>query len=60
MSRIYSLGASRTTNKQKDYDTLTRFKDFKMKHLEKMTRLLGTVDVGIEWKEDINGENYFE
>ena len=60
MSRVYSLGASRTVNKQKDYDILTRFKDFKMKHLEKMTRLLGTIAVGVEWKEDANGQYYFE
>ena len=60
MSRVYSLGASRTVNKQDDYDILTRHKDFKMKHIEKMTRLLGTIAVGIEWKEDLNGQNYFE
>tara|TARA_R110002020_G_scaffold10104_6_gene39178 strand:- start:472 stop:1848 length:1377 start_codon:yes stop_codon:yes gene_type:complete len=60
MSRVYSLGASRTVNKQSDYDLLTRHKDFKMKHIEKMTRLLGTIAVGIEWKEDANGQNYFE
>ena len=60
MSRIYSLGASRSTNKQKDYDILTKHKDFKMKHIEKMTRLLGTIAVGIEWKEDLNGQNYFD
>tara|TARA_Y100000004_G_scaffold97144_1_gene108723 strand:- start:33621 stop:34979 length:1359 start_codon:yes stop_codon:yes gene_type:complete len=60
MSRIYSLGASRTVNKQNDYDMLTKHKDFKMKHIEKMTRLLGTIAVGIEWKEDINGHNYFD
>ena len=60
MSRVYSLGASRTVNKQNDYDLLTRHKDFKMKHIEKMTRLLGTIAVGIEWKEDANGQNFFE
>ena len=59
MSRIYSLGASRTTNKQEDYNMLTRFKDYKMKHIEKMTRLLGTIAVGIEYKEDMNGQPFF-
>ncbi len=45
MSRIYTLGASRNVNAK--YDKLTRKKDYSMKHLEKMTRLLGTVAVQV-------------
>ena len=41
MSRVYTLGASRTLPSQNDiYSSLTRFKDLKMKHLERMTLLL--------------------
>ena len=45
MSRIYTLGASRNVNDQ--YKQMTIMKDYKMKHIEKMTRLLGTVAVEI-------------
>ena len=45
MSRIYTLGASRNVNDQ--YTQMTIMKDYKMKHIEKMTRLLGTVAVEI-------------
>ena len=43
MSRIYTLGASRNINEQ--YDKLTILKDVKMKHFEKMSRLIGTVAI---------------
>ena len=43
MSRIYTLGASRNINDQ--YDKLTKLKDVKMKHFEKMSRLIGTVAI---------------
>jgi hypothetical protein len=61
MSRIYTLGASRTlTNKGEEYESLTRYKDFKIKHIEKMTRLIGTIAVQVSWKTNGNGLQYFE
>jgi len=57
MSRIYTVGANRNVNKQ--YELLTIKKDARMKHVERMTRLLGTVATQIIWKE-INGMSYFE
>ena len=60
MSKIYTLGASRTLKTQNDeYQSLTRFKDFKMKHIEKMTKLLGTVAVQICWKGDASDNGVF-
>ena len=61
MSRIYTLGASRTLDeKNEEYKSLTRFKDFKIKHIEKMTRLIGTIAVQVSWKENGNGLQYFD
>ena len=61
MSRIYTLGASRTLSEKNDeYQSLIRFKDFKMKHIEKMTKLIGTIAVQVSWKENGNGLQYFE
>ena len=58
MARIYTLGASRNSNDT--YEKLTRFKDTKMKHIEKITRLLGTVATKVDIKHDFNGEPYFD
>ena len=58
MARVYTLGASRNANST--YEKLTRFKDTKMKHIEKMTRLLGTVATKVEIKYDYLGEAYFD
>jgi len=41
MSRIYTVGADRNVNEK--YNSLTVLKDSKMKHIERMTRLLGTI-----------------
>ncbi len=61
MSRIYTLGASRTLEeKNEEYASLTRFKDFKIKHIEKMTRLVGTIAVQVTWKENSNGMQNFD
>ena len=61
MSRIYTLGASRTLPEKNDeYQSLIRFKDFKLKHIEKMTKLVGTIAVQVSWKENGNGLQYFE
>ena len=45
MSRLYTVGAKR--NVSKSYDKLTEKKNFKMKHIEKMTKLLGSIAVGV-------------
>ena len=61
MSRIYTLGASRTLSERQDeYNSLTRFKDFKMKHIEKMTKLVGTIAVQVSWKDNGQGLQHFE
>jgi len=57
MSRIYTVGANRNVNKQ--YDQLTIKKDARMKHVERMTRLMGTVATQVIYKE-INGMPYFD
>ena len=41
MSRIYTVGANRNVNQA--YSGLTTMKDARMKHIERMTRLIGTV-----------------
>ena len=56
MSRIYTLGANRNVNNR--YDRLTYLKDYKMKHIEKMTRLIGTIAVRVHM-EDYDGDLYF-
>ena len=57
MSRIYTVGANRNVNKQ--YDLLTIKKDARMKHVERMTRLMGTVATQVIYKE-VNGMPYFD
>ncbi|QDP60681.1 MAG: hypothetical protein GOVbin1434_10 [Prokaryotic dsDNA virus sp.] len=57
MSRIYTVGATRNVNTQ--YDELTIKKDARMKHVERMTRLIGTVATQVIYKE-VNGMPYFD
>ena len=57
MSRIYTVGANRNVNKQ--YDQLTIKKDARMKHVERMTRLMGTVATQVIYKENY-GEPCFD
>ena len=57
MSRIYTVGANRNVNKT--YDELTIKKNTRMKHVERMTRLMGTVATQIIYKE-FNGMAYFD
>ena len=57
MSRIYTVGANRNVNKQ--YELLTVKKDARMKHVERMTRLMGTVATQIIYKE-VNGVHHFD
>tara|TARA_R110002110_G_scaffold1915_1_gene8719 strand:+ start:263 stop:1624 length:1362 start_codon:yes stop_codon:yes gene_type:complete len=49
MSRIYTVGADRNVNNQ--YDILTMKKNARMKHVERMTRLMGTVATQVIYKE---------
>lgn len=50
MSRIYTLGAVRNVKGQ--YQDLTYLKNLKMKHLEKMTRLIGTLATRVSFRAD--------
>ena len=53
MSRIYTLGANRTiSGKDKQYHDMAHLKDYKMKHIEKMTKLLGSLAVQVSWCEE--------
>ena len=51
MSRIYTVGASR--NVSDSYSSLTRKKDTKMKHVERMTRLVGSVATQVIYRDDL-------
>ena len=51
MSRIYTVGASR--NVSDSYSYLTRKKDARMKHIERMTRLVGTVATQVIYRDDL-------
>ena len=50
MSRIYNVGANRNVNSR--YNDLTIRKDARMKHIEKMTRLIGTVATQVIFIDD--------
>jgi hypothetical protein len=56
MSRLYTVGAKR--NVSKSYDKLTEKKNFKMKHIEKMTKLLGTLAVGVFFEQNEEKKNF--
>jgi len=64
ISRIYTLGAKRNVGeKTEQYETLIPAKDVRMKHSERMTRLLGTIANRISWengKFDYRPLYYFE
>ncbi len=64
ISRIYSLGAKRNLgNLTGRYEELTPTKDVRMKHSERMTRLLGTVANRVHWRDgffDYRPIYYFE
>jgi hypothetical protein len=49
MSRIYTHGATRNVNDQ--YESMTAKKPYKMKHVEKMTRLIGTIATQVVFKQ---------
>ena len=52
MSRIYTVGASRNMGDQ--YGTLTRKKDARLKHVERMTRLCGTIATQVIYRDDMS------
>jgi hypothetical protein len=64
ISRIYSLGAKRNIGDSSErYEELTPTKDVRMKHSERMTRLLGTVANRVHWRDgyfDYRPIYYFE
>ena len=49
MARIYRTGATRNVSDQ--YSALTQFKNVKLKHIERLAKLLGTVAVRISYNE---------
>ena len=49
MSRIYTIGATRNVGDK--YDSLTILKSARMKHIERMTRLCGTIATRVVWNE---------
>ena len=52
ISRIYTLGANRTTgNTTEIYNSLIPTKDVRMKHIERMTRLVGTIANRVYWRD---------
>ena len=50
MSKIYTIGATRNVNKK--YEVLTEVKNARMKQMERMTRLLGTVATYVMYNEE--------
>jgi len=53
ISRIYTLGANRNTGSTTDvYNSLIPTKDVRMKHSERMTRLVGTIANRVYWEND--------
>tara|TARA_R100000329_G_scaffold98223_1_gene81180 strand:+ start:32 stop:1312 length:1281 start_codon:yes stop_codon:yes gene_type:complete len=64
ISRIYSLGAKRNVGDSTErYEQLIPTKNVRMKHSERMTRLLGTVANRVHWKDgyfDYRPIYYFE
>ena len=56
MSRIYTIGANRNVNDK--YDDLTILKPARMKHIERMTRLVGTIATRVVWNEGDNSPYY--
>ena len=49
MSRIYTIGANRNAGDK--YEELTILKSARMKHVERMTRLVGTIATRVVWNE---------
>ena len=62
-SRVYTLSPTReidnSKNKTDQYSKLTRKKDLKMKHIERITNLVGVPALRVLWDEDEDG-NFFD
>jgi hypothetical protein len=61
ISRIYTLGANRSLGSEslnKKYEEIIENKNVRMKHSERMTRLLGTIANRVLWKEDKSQFDY--
>ena len=56
MSRIYTIGANRNVSDK--YNDLTIMKSARMKHIERMTRLCGTIATRVVWNEGDNSPYY--
>ena len=56
MSRIYTIGANRNVNDK--YDQLTILKSARMKHVERMTRLCGTIATRVVWNEGTKAPSF--
>ena len=56
MSRIYTIGANRNAGDK--YNELTILKSARMKHIERMTRLVGTIATRVVWNEGDNSPHY--
>lgn len=59
MSRIYTLGASRKlASMDEKYQLMTINKDYRLKHIEKMTRLIGTIATQVSFNTENNQFHY--
>ena len=56
MSRIYTIGAIRNVNDR--YTALTTLKSARMKHIERMTRLCGTIATRVVWNEGTKAPSF--
>mgnify|MGYP003133542295 CR=1 FL=1 len=62
-SRIYTLSPNRdlgNATANKEYSNLLEYKDLRMKHIERMTNLVGTPAVRVMWVEKEDGEVCFD
>ena len=62
-SRIYTLSPNRDLGNKsanKMYEDLTEYKDLRMKHMERMTNLIGTPAVRVMWVEKEDGQVCFD
>tara|TARA_Y100001963_G_scaffold158863_1_gene260101 strand:- start:881 stop:2182 length:1302 start_codon:yes stop_codon:yes gene_type:complete len=56
MSRIYTIGAIRNVDDR--YTALTTLKSARMKHIERMTRLCGTIATRVLWSEGAEAPSF--
>jgi len=58
MSRIYTIGAVRNVNDR--YNSMTFLKNARMKHVERATRLVGTIATRVLWNNNESNSGYFD